>query len=82
MSATVFCPNSTHDGSATDHHNCVVDRIEIFEHVLSDSNASRDDRIEALKFLVHFVGDVHQPVPRNRGGSWREWDCRYGVRLN
>jgi hypothetical protein len=39
----------------------VVDRIEIFKQVLSDSNASRDDRIEALKFLVHFVGEVHQP---------------------
>jgi S1/P1 Nuclease len=56
-----FLPNSRHKGSTTDHHNSVVDRIEIFEQVLSDSNASRDDRIEALKFLVHFVGDVHQP---------------------
>jgi hypothetical protein len=57
-----FLPNSRHKGSATDHHNCVVDRIEIFKKVLSDNNASRDDRIEALKFLVHFVGDVHQPM--------------------
>ena len=56
-----FLPASRHKGSATDHHNCVVDRIEIFKKVLSDSNASHDDRIEALKFLVHFVGDVHQP---------------------
>jgi hypothetical protein len=56
-----FLPNSSHKGSATDHHNCVVDRIELFKKVLSDSNASRNDRIEALKFLVHFVGDVHQP---------------------
>jgi hypothetical protein len=56
-----FLPQSKHKGSATDHHNCVVDRIEMFEHVLSGSSASRDDRIEALKFLVHFVGDVHQP---------------------
>jgi hypothetical protein len=57
-----FLPASSHKGSATDHRNCVVDRIEIFKKVLSDSNASRDDRIEALKFLVHFVGDVHQPM--------------------
>ena len=57
-----FLPNSRHKGSATDHHNCVVDRIESFKKVLSDSNASRDDRIEALKFLVHFIGDVHQPM--------------------
>jgi hypothetical protein len=56
-----FLPNSRHKDAATDPHNCVVDRIEIFKKVLSHSNASRDDRIEALKFLVHFVGDVHQP---------------------
>jgi S1/P1 Nuclease len=57
-----FLPHSRHQGAATDHQNCVVDRIEIFKKVLSDSNASRDERIEALKFLVHFVGDVHQPM--------------------
>jgi hypothetical protein len=57
-----FLPTSRHKGAATDHHNCVVDRIELFKKVLSDTNASRDDRIEALKFLVHFVGDVHQPM--------------------
>jgi hypothetical protein len=56
-----FLPASRHKDSATDHHNCVVDRIELIKNVLSDSNAPRDDRIEALKFLVHFVGDVHQP---------------------
>jgi hypothetical protein len=56
-----FLPNSRHKGAATDHHNCVVDRIDIFKKVLSDSKAPPDDRIEALKFLVHFVGDVHQP---------------------
>ena len=56
-----FLPNNRHKGAATDHHNCVVDRMEIFKQVLSDSNALQDDRIEALKFLVHFVADVHQP---------------------
>ncbi|MGA8436925.1 MAG: S1/P1 nuclease [Candidatus Sulfotelmatobacter sp.] len=57
-----FLPNSRHKAATTDHQNCVVDRIELFKNVLSDSNAPRDDRIEALKFLVHFVGDVHQPM--------------------
>jgi hypothetical protein len=57
-----FLPNSRHKDAATDHQNCVVDRIELFKKVLSDSNAPRDDRIEALKFLVHFVGDMHQPM--------------------
>jgi hypothetical protein len=56
-----FLPNNKHKDAATDHHNCVVDRIEVFEHVLADLNAPREQRIEALKFVVHFVGDVHQP---------------------
>lgn len=56
-----FLPNNKHKDAGTDHHNCVVDRIEIFERVLEDHSAPREERIEALKFLVHFVGDVHQP---------------------
>lgn len=43
-------------------HNCVVDRIALFEQVLKNSNAPQQDRIEALKFLVHLVADVHQPM--------------------
>jgi hypothetical protein len=56
-----FRPDDTHAGAQTDHHNCVVDRITMFQQVLGDPNAAQNDRVEALKFLVHFVGDVHQP---------------------
>ena len=35
-----FLPNNKHKGSATDHHNCVVDRIELFKTVLSNNNAA------------------------------------------
>ena len=52
---------------------CVVSAIIKFSHILRDKNASRQERIEALKFLVHFVGDVHQPLhlgrARDRGGN-------------
>ncbi len=30
--------------------------------MLGDHKASRQDRIDALKFLIHFVGDIHQPL--------------------
>jgi len=43
-------------------HNCVVDRIVLFEQILQNRNAAQEDRIEALKFLVHLVADVHQPM--------------------
>jgi S1/P1 Nuclease len=42
--------------------NCVVAQIQRFAAVLGDRNAAPQDRLEALKFLVHFVGDVHQPL--------------------
>ncbi len=56
-----FLPNDSHPGAATDHMNCVVDRITYFKQILADKTADPTARQEALKFLVHFVGDVHQP---------------------
>ena len=41
---------------------CVVAKIEEFERVLADPQASERQRLEALKFVVHFIGDVHQPL--------------------
>jgi hypothetical protein len=67
-----FRPQDKHKNSDTDHHNCVVDRIEMFQKILGDENASPADRLEALKWLVHFVGDLHQPlhaVEEARGGN-------------
>jgi len=43
-------------------NSCVVQKIEEFLKVLTDKNASREQRGEALKFVVHFVGDIHQPM--------------------
>ncbi len=42
--------------------NNVMDAIERFAKVLADKSAAKEDRVEALKFLVHFVGDLHQPL--------------------
>ena len=58
--------------SGTDRHNCVVDRILEFRAVLANQGASSSQRLEALKFLVHFVADIHQPlhaVGKARGGN-------------
>ena len=57
-----FRPQDKHKNADTDHHNCVVDRIEMFQKILGDEKASRADRLEALKWIVHFVGDLHQPL--------------------
>lgn len=67
-----FRPQDKHKDAQTDHHNCVVDRIEMFQKVLADESAPRGERLEALKWLVHFVADLHQPlhaVEEARGGN-------------
>jgi hypothetical protein len=47
------------NGPASD---CVVDKIEEFQTELLSSATSAAERREALQFLLHFVGDVHQPL--------------------
>lgn len=58
----------------TSHQGCVVDAITRFATILSQDQATTIARTEALKFLVHFAGDIHQPLhcaERNgdRGGN-------------
>jgi len=53
--------------------NCVVAAIEAQTRILADPRNSRERRLNALKFVVHFVGDVHQPLhaghAHDRGGN-------------
>jgi hypothetical protein len=67
-----FRPDEKYPSSIEDHHNCVVDRITMFEQMLANRSASKAERVEALKFVVHLVGDVHQPmhaIGEARGGN-------------
>ncbi len=41
---------------------CVVAKVDDFKQILADPATPRDERIKALKFLIHFVQDMHQPV--------------------
>jgi hypothetical protein len=41
---------------------CVVDKIEQFRTALADPATPPAEKLLALKFLMHFVGDVHQPL--------------------
>jgi hypothetical protein len=48
-------------GRGDDWRDCAVDRILYNKARLADTTLDRADRAIALKFLVHFVGDLHQP---------------------
>jgi hypothetical protein len=53
--------------------DCVIKKIEDFEVVLRDPNTPAVQRREALMFLIHFVGDMHQPLHdsdnKDKGGN-------------
>jgi hypothetical protein len=44
------------------NQDCVVDKIVFFHDELAKKNLGTLVRAQALAFLVHFVGDVHQPL--------------------
>ena len=56
--------------------DCVIGKTEYFLGVLSDPKADEASKVEALKFVVHFVGDMHQPLhdedDGDKGGNARE----------
>jgi nuclease S1 len=54
--------NSINMATECPQGNCVIGKIEEYEGVLKDSHANEADRRVALKFLIHFVGDLHQPL--------------------
>jgi hypothetical protein len=67
-----YRPDERHPSSKEDRQNCVVDRITFFEKVLADKSKSQPERVEALKWVVHFVGDIHQPmhaISEGHGGN-------------
>src|SRR6516164_4472520 len=41
---------------------CIVDKIDQFEAELANPETAPEERLVALKFLLHLVGDVHQPL--------------------
>lgn len=53
--------------------DCVVEAIRAQTAILSDAKRSKAERLQALKFVVHFIGDVHQPLHagygRDKGGN-------------
>jgi len=47
-----YCPND----------NCASAKIQVYFKVLSDFSAAPEARAQAAMFLVHMVGDIHQPL--------------------
>lgn len=65
--------NRTRDCNWTNAQNCVDGSIHNYTVRLADPKQNDTQRQEALKFLVHFIGDSHQPLHAgfagDRGGN-------------
>lgn len=52
---------------------CVLDKVIQFQTELAAPGTDEHERLLALKFLLHFVGDIHQPLHssdnHDRGGN-------------
>jgi hypothetical protein len=60
--------------------DCVVDKIDQFEAELADPRTSGDEQRLALQFLLHLVGDLHQPLhasdDADEGGNLKRVSAR------
>lgn len=73
-----------HYGSSYDRNrdcrndDCIVERIKLFAHTLADRRGAKSLRTEALKYLIHLVGDLHVPLHAYAPGPphdlWKGWD--------
>jgi hypothetical protein len=59
--------------SAGPAEDCVVNKIDEFTAELRSAATTPAERLLALKFLIHFIGDLHQPLHAadhaDRGGN-------------
>src|SRR3546814_13399843 len=61
--------------------NCVSAQITRDMATLRDRHAARIDRLKALAFLIHFVGDLHQPLHAGEKGDagGNKVNAAYGI---
>jgi hypothetical protein len=60
---------SYHAGRDCAGGDCVVAQIDRDRRILADRKAGTAARTEALRFLIHFVADLHQPLHAEDNGD-------------
>jgi len=55
--------NYPQDCTNSEHKNgCIVDAIANQTSIFLDPNTDAATRLDALRYIIHFVGDIHQPL--------------------
>jgi hypothetical protein len=58
LEATSYDPAASECGTG----HCIIPEIDRDRQTLKDSGSSNIERAEALRFLIHLIGDLHQPL--------------------
>lgn len=58
--------------------DCVIGALEHFRKALSDPSASTAARLDALSFIVHFIGDLHQPLHATEDLTFQNFNDKTG----
>lgn len=61
---------------------CATEQIPAQEKILADPSQPRPARIQALKWVVHLVGDIHQPFHAGYGDDKGANDFQISLRTN
>ena len=61
------------------NNDCIVAQIVKNEQILADKSLLPPVRAEALKYLIHFVGDIHQPLHSSNNNDHGGSDMRVSV---
>ncbi len=66
-------PKRSDEGKFCSVKSCVTEQIDRDIAILKDKAKSAEAQIVALKYLIHFIGDIHQPLhcadDSDRGGN-------------
>jgi S1/P1 Nuclease len=72
-SACFGFPPAADPASSGPAEDCIIDKISEFTAELASPANPADERLLALKYVLHFVGDIHQPLHaadnHDRGGN-------------
>ncbi|MFI5177102.1 MAG: S1/P1 nuclease [Vicinamibacterales bacterium] len=64
---------ATRDCKPTPQGDCILAELDRARHDLTDAALPKEKRAEALKWIIHLMGDVHQPLHcidnHDRGGN-------------
>ncbi|SFW14855.1 S1/P1 Nuclease [Sinomicrobium oceani] len=68
-----IAPGKQYGEESPSEHGDLVSGIERCIHVIKDEHSSEEDKVFYLKLLIHFIGDLHQPLhagkAEDKGGN-------------